>query len=94
MSWRCCGVTHSPSFRHCPYCGTSVLDADRVLVRFPLISGRGDIAVVASAEVDNDSWRFLLRSVQLYVGMLDRRESPSAVVESSARDSESGDAHG
>ncbi len=62
LDWFCCGKVQPASYRHCPSCGSAVMTATRVLVRLPIRKDggfHGDIAVVANAEVNAETWRFL-----------------------------------
>lgn len=77
LVWRCCGTDWSAQYRYCGWCGAGVLTVDRVVMRFPMPNG-GDIAVVASAEVDAGVWRWLAEMVDTTAINFERHEAKKA----------------
>ncbi len=67
-----------PHYTHCPYCGASVLNADRVNIRVPAENNYGDIAVVSNVEMIAEDWRRLANTVEATAKNFERDEEGNA----------------
>lgn len=77
LPWHCCGTQWPANYRYCGWCGNGVITVDRVVIRVPII-GAGDMAVVANADVDAESWDLLARTVALTASSFASRAAKKA----------------
>lgn len=77
LPWHCCGTQWPKEYRYCGWCGRGVITVDRVLVGLPIVPS-GYLAVVASADVDAETWAFLAKTVALTADAFESRAAKKA----------------